>query len=209
MEHTLEERVIAFAGIVQACKLVQQIARTGRADPQAYQASINSLLITEATRTEDVYGGAGGVATGLRELIAKFSGAQQHDMEITQYLLSLLHLERKLVKQPHYMQRISEGIDQARIQSTHFEPLHRNVIANLAGLYKDTVSQIPPKIMVSGEHGHLQAADNADKVRALLLAAIRSAILWRQCGGTRWQVLLQRKKMIAIANQLLNRIHAA
>ncbi|MDX1397057.1 MAG: DUF489 family protein [Oceanospirillum sp.] len=37
---------------------------------------------------------------------------------------------------------------------------------------------------------------NAEKVRALLFAGIRSAILWHQLGGRRWKLLLGRKKIL-------------
>jgi high frequency lysogenization protein len=39
-------------------------------------------------------------------------------------------------------------------------------------------------------------------IRASLLAGIRAAILWRQTGGKRWQLLLNRKKIAQLANQL-------
>ncbi len=44
---------------------------------------------------------------------------------------------------------------------------------------------------------HLQQTDNAAKIRALLLAGIRSARLWRQLGGHRWQLIFSRRKLLA------------
>jgi len=78
------------------------------------------------------------------------------------------------------------------------------VIANLAGIYADTVSQIPPKIMVSGDSSVLSNPDNADKIRAILLAGIRSAVLWAQLGGNRWQILFNRRTFIEQARRLLS-----
>ncbi|MEK7758734.1 MAG: DUF489 family protein, partial [Pseudomonadota bacterium] len=43
----------------------------------------------------------------------------------------------------------------------------------------------------------------ADKVRAALLAGIRSAVLWRQLGGRRWQLLFSRGKLARTAAELL------
>jgi high frequency lysogenization protein len=41
------------------------------------------------------------------------------------------------------------------------------------------------------------------EIRALLLAAVRSALLWRQLGGSQWQFLLARRAMVeAIGRQL-------
>src|SRR3569623_1691456 len=50
---------------------------------------------------------------------------------------------------------------------------------------------------------HLSHPDVANKVRTLLLAAIRSAVLWRQCGGNRWQLIFGRRKIIDTARALL------
>lgn len=42
----------------------------------------------------------------------------------------------------------------------------------------------------------LQQPNNAAKIRALLLAGIRSARLWRQLGGHRWQLVFSRSKLL-------------
>ncbi|MNJ04984.1 High frequency lysogenization protein HflD [compost metagenome] len=42
----------------------------------------------------------------------------------------------------------------------------------------------------------LQQASNASKIRALLLAGIRAARLWRQLGGHRWQLVFSRRKLL-------------
>jgi high frequency lysogenization protein len=60
--------------------------------------------------------------------------------------------------------------------------------------------------MISGEQPYLDNEHNASKVRALLLAGIRSAVLWRQCGGSRWQILLGRKKYVIACDRLLAEI---
>jgi high frequency lysogenization protein len=59
------------------------------------------------------------------------------------------------------------------------------------------------RIQVSGSPQILQRDENAEKVRALLLAGIRSAVLWRQSGGRRWQLIFNRRKVIHHARDLL------
>ena len=110
------------------------------------------------------------------------------------YVISLLHLERKLSRQHQMLDKIATGIEKAQAQSVHFSTTHSNVIANLAGLYQETVSTLTPRIIVSGAQGHLTVTENAEQVRALLLAGIRAAILWRQCGGKRRKLLFSRKE---------------
>ena len=81
---------------------------------------------------------------------------------------------------------------------------HANVIANLAGIYSDTISQIPPKIMITGDAGYLSNTVNADKIRAILLGGVRSAVLWAQVGGARWQILFKRRLYQEEARRLLD-----
>ena len=58
--------------------------------------------------------------------------------------------------------------------------------------------------MGSGEHNYLANPANADRIRALLLAGMRSAVLWRQLGGSRWQILFKRKHIITEARRILD-----
>lgn len=204
-QHKIEERVIALAAIFQAAVLVQQVARQGKIDnPDTYDRMIESILITDGETAADIYQGVSNVTLGLQTINQQATSKKPLDMEITRYILNLLHLERKLSKQPFLLQKLSDGIDSAIAQTEHFSPTHENVIARLGGLYSETISTIPPKIMVEGEHGHLNNPSNANKVRALLLAGMRAAILWRQCGGNRLQLLFQRKKLIATTQRLLS-----
>lgn len=41
------------------------------------------------------------------------------------------------------------------------------------------------------------------EIRALLLAAVRSAVLWRQLGGSYWDFLFSRKAMIEAVDRQL------
>ncbi len=44
------------------------------------------------------------------------------------------------------------------------------------------------------------------KIRALLLAGIRSSVLWRQMGGSRLQFIFSRQKIKKTAEKLLLRL---
>jgi high frequency lysogenization protein len=200
MSYSVNDRILALAGIYQACVLVGKIAHHGLADTAAQEICIRSLFITTPKESADVYGGndmiAGNLRLGLDTLTEQFGETGKRDIELTRYVISILALERKLMKKPVMLQALSQGIDRASSQAEHFSPCHENVVANLADLYIQTISTLSPRIIVRGEHGHLSNPLNASRVRALLLAAIRSAILWRQCGGRRWQLLLQRHSII-------------
>ena len=60
--------------------------------------------------------------------------------------------------------------------------------------------------MVNGEQTYLGRTDIVNKIRALLLAGLRSAMLWKQCGGTRWKFLFFRKKLQLEIENLLKQL---
>ncbi len=197
------DRVLALAGIFQACSLVKQVAYRGLADNAPYTASIESILAVDAENVEAVYGDLAGLAHGLTALQREISRrAQARDAEVIRYAVNLLHLERKLVKRPKLMASLRQGIETASSQAKHFHSTHPNVIANLADLYVRTVSTLSPRIMVKGEPSVLGNPENAARVRALLLAGIRSTVLWRQRGGNRLNLLLHRRRILETAKRL-------
>lgn len=206
MQHTFREQVIAFAGMWQAAALVQQVARRGSIDPDEFETCIRSLFVTDPRTVEEVYGNdLKKLQHGLTVILDQFGEAQQQrDMELTKYVIAMLHLERKLARNSDMLYRIGKGVNVAQAQAEHFSATHENVISNLADLYSDTISTLQPRIMVAGEQGHLAHPGNAAKVRALLLAGIRSAVLWHQCGGSRLRLLFQRKALVQEAKALLS-----
>jgi len=98
---------------------------------------------------------------------------------------------------------MSEGIERAKVQSEHFGMDHSNIYASLGGLYSETVSLLNPRIMISGEPEYLNNPENANRIRTLLLSAIRCAVLWQQLGGSRWQLLFKRKQIFRTVKKLL------
>ena len=204
MSKNVTDRTIALAGLMQAARQVQRVAREGRPDHVVAETCINSLFITNPERAEDVFGGIANLREGLQLIQLHLgSSSQLRDLELMRYVVGLVHLERKLAKQPRMLQAIDEGLQRARNQAEHFGVTHANVIANLADTYVNTISTMTPRIMISGEHGYLEQADNANLVRALLLAGIRATVLWSQCGGSRWKLILGRGALTSEANRLL------
>ena len=101
------------------------------------------------------------------------------------------------------IQQIAQGIEGARAKLVHFPKLHPNLLAHLADIYSQTVSQLQPRIMVKGEPNYLQNPDNQNRIRSLLLAGIRAAWLWRQVGGSRWRIVFGRNKLLEAAHHYL------
>ena len=211
MTYTITDRTVALAGMFQATHLVEQIANSGNTDEQALVTCVQSLFHIDVEHAVDAYGGADKLAVGFNTLIGQLGGrsinekdGQKRNLSLSKYAAGIMVLERRLTKNPDMLKTISMGIERAQSQTEHFSLIHDNVIASLAHIYSQTISNIKPRIMVHGEHVHISNPNLANKIRAVLLSAIRSAVLWRQCGGTRWQLLLQRGAIIEEAKRLLS-----
>ncbi len=203
------DRVLALAGLFQAACLVQQLASKGSTDPKALFTSLNSVLVTKADDVDTVYSGIQGLSIGLNLVNDKCSGnSGPVDMELARYVISLIQLQIKLTKQNAMVEAISQGIDSINSQLDFFKSddefsLHPTIISKLAELYKQTISTLMPRIKVTGDQAHLTNPVVAEKIRAILLAGIRAAFLWRQLGGRRWHLLFRRKLIADQATRLL------
>ncbi len=203
---TLTNQTIALAGIAQACSLVQQLATAGACQNGALEASIGSLLKIDSDSVADVYGGLAGIRHGLEQLQTQLGSRALANPEQARYAAQLVYLQKRLAGKPDMLDSIRAGVGRAQAQAEHFGVLHENVLANLADVYHSTISTLQPRIMVQGDPQHLGNQGTVNKIRAVLLAGIRSAHLWRQCGGSRWKLLLARQKIRHEAQFLLTQI---
>ncbi|NLW04867.1 MAG: high frequency lysogenization protein HflD [Pseudomonadaceae bacterium] len=192
-----QRQTLALAGVFQVAQLVSDLATRGLVDQHTFASSIGSILITDPETTADIYGGdffnlrTG--ATTLRKVLLKDSSIAP---QVLHYAMGILVLNTKLAKNQPMLTAIGQRLDTVKSQAMHFNPTHENVLAALAGLYQDTLSTLSYRIQVKGNPTILQQTGNADKVRSLLLAGIRSAMLWSQSGGKRWKLLFSRKKIL-------------
>lgn len=198
----MKDRVLALAGLLQATKLVRQIATTGEADNKTLEAIIESVFRIDADNAEAVYGGAENVWPGLRTLLDQIDGYRR-DPTVTRMAATLLHLERRFSGNPRMLQAVGKGIEEIARQRDHWGPTHPTVLGRLGELYAGTVSQLRPRVLVQGNPTYLGETTVVAEIRAVLLSALRSAVLWRQMGGSYWDIFLRRRQMAEAARTLL------
>ena len=151
------------------------------------------MLDLNPTNTLAVYGGdVQNLRLGLETLRELLQGQHKHQ-DAMRYCLGALHLQKSLASDKTMLKMLGNRLEQAAQQAQHFSSTHENVIGNLGDLYSSSISTFRFRIQVMGEQTYLSQPRIAHQIRALLLAAIRSTTLWRQLGGNRWQLLLQRK----------------
>lgn len=206
--NNLEKQTLTMAAICQAAALVQKVARTGSIESSELTIMLNSVMVTSPESILDVYGNdVANLNLGLKSLIEQLGNqTKDKDPELTRYVVSLLGLERRLANKKNQLSLLGERIEQSQRQLAHFDITSDTLIASLASIYSDLLSPIGTPIQVAGEPNLLKQQSNQHKIRALLLAGIRSSVLWRQVGGKRRNILFGRTKMVACATQLLKDI---
>ena len=190
------DRVLALAGMLQALAQVRRVAGTGEANERALATCIESLFRFDAPTTADVYGGLENVRPGLL-LLREYLGGKLEDEMVPRLGMSVLQLERRFVRDDEMIARVRRGLEAAAAVAERDGSTHPEVLLALGNLYAQTLSLVRPRVMVQGNPHYLGQPGVVAEVRALLLAAVRSAVLWRQRGGTLWDFALQRRAMAA------------
>ena len=205
MSSPIPQRVLALAGLVQALAQVRRIAETGQSDAAAVQSMLDSVFRIDAESPEAVYGRAANLAPGLRLLRDYFSKQQARDDGLPRLAFSVLQLERRFNSESNTVSAVAGGIVQIAPQARASGSSHPEVLSALGALYADTISHLRPRVMVQGNPHYLAQPAVVAEIRAILLSAVRSAVLWRQLGGSYWDFLLARKAMLEAAEEWLAR----
>lgn len=201
MAHSKAERAVAFAGVLQAAHLVSLVSQRQPYSQSAFDASIDSILVTSPENTLAVFADKlGNVQTGLKQL----SELNKKDEMLMRYTISLLAVEKQLSKRPDILATIGRRLQHMQHQIHDDDATSR--LQRLSGVYQDTVSTLPFRIQVIGDRDYLTQAHISDKIRSLLFAGVRSAMLWRQVGGNKWQLIFGRGALEKQAKYLIQQI---
>lgn len=201
-----EQQAIALGAIFEAAQQVDKLARTGQYSEGPVNCLIQSIFERSPDNVMEIYGGSlYPIRHGIQALQAMLErDTASLQRQALRYVMNLLALERQLAKRDDMLQVLGQRLDQVGNQVEHFGLLHDNVMAGLGGTYQDTLSTLKMRIQVQGDMRYLQQPSTANQIRALLLAGIRSARLWRQLDGHRWQLLISRGKLLEATRSILN-----
>ncbi|WP_372591994.1 lysogenization protein HflD [Guyparkeria sp.] len=208
MASTIDDQLIAMAGMTQALQLIQTFAYEGRvADQQAMDASIGSLFAFDAPDTPSIYGGLPGVRFGMRRLTELLAGnsREPRDLELTRYVVTLFAVTKAFRRDEEMAARLFGRLEELKpaFDQHGADP---GMLSDLNNLYRQTLSHLPQKFVINGEKHHLEDMQISSSVRALLLAGVRATILFDQVGGRRWRLLFMRKRYVESARLLLQRM---
>lgn len=202
----LQDQTLALASMFQSATLINQLAHGERINQAAFDCSLDSLFTLHAKSIDEIFGAGDGLIQGLKAMVAYMSGQNRSpERLIAYYVLSMIKLEQRLLKNPKLVDRVQHGLEDIEKQTSQYDMSQMAQVHKIDGLYQETISQIKPRIIVQGDQSQLSHSDNTSRIRTLLFAGIRAAVLWHQRGGSRWKLIFSRKKYIQQAEQLLQR----
>jgi high frequency lysogenization protein len=197
-----EYRNIALSAVAQCSVLVHELATEGSASRHTMRACLRPVYQMNPDSVAQVYPSVEVFSQGISTLQRSFDSAGlKENAEVVRYMLGMLVLQQRLSGEKAMQAAIGERLTALLPDEPGAEPmpadmplqaLHADCSA-LARLYQDTISKLSFRIHVAGNPEHLRDHIVADQIRALLLAGIRSAMLWHQLGGRRWHLFFYKK----------------
>jgi high frequency lysogenization protein len=206
--HSASDRAAALAGVAQFAGYAHDLAADGNNERARLAAACGVLQQTNPDSTLDVFGGPAGLLDGIVFMRAQLEGGETvaRHAHVSRYMGQIMRIAGRLHKKPEYLERIRSAI--ALTQGRPAE----EACETFDSVYRDTISHIPPRIMVQGHGSYLENPHFAQQIRTHLLASVRCAILWRQVGGGFVQLLLLRGRLgtelMQLEREARNHAHA-
>lgn len=190
--HVLRDQALALAGVAQFALYAHELAADGRDLPARTEAAHQAIFCTDPNDVMDVFGTLSNVGDGIAYLRGQLAGHKpdQKGALLARYIGQILRLSGVLLNNSDALKRIRGAIDRARLADDSEIP------AIFDQAYRDCISPLKPRIMLHGHESYLGNEVIQAKARTQLLAALRCAILWRQCGGGFINLFFRRKALL-------------
>lgn len=180
-----EGEIRAFVGLLQALGLVHTVALHGDGPAEPMRESLASIFVLDPRSPEEVFPGP--LNFGCRKALELLEQPRLHPVEL-RMLTAVLRVERAFRRHPTMPAQVRERLRELAALAQDCGPDDPRVIEALALLYQRTISRLPVRVLVSGDRRELARPSCVATIRALLFAALRAAVLWRQLGGSRWRL---------------------
>jgi len=200
----MKERTLALAGVFQATELVRQAAQHGTWSGYAASSCLHSLFQLEAESTTDIYGDVQKMRLGVETMLAVLQG-DNHYADSLRYAVGLLQIEKKFRRSGKLQEEVGQRLQDISGEGMELEQHEREDLQahDISELYSNTISKLSPRIVVNGRPQYLKKDRTVEWVRTLLMAGLRSATLWSQLGGGRFELMFGRKNIMREAESLL------
>tara|TARA_Y100000768_G_scaffold367587_1_gene330807 strand:- start:2536 stop:3144 length:609 start_codon:yes stop_codon:yes gene_type:complete len=194
----LKNETISLGAIYQASHEIKKIAWQGEINNIIIEPLIHSVYQTTSNNVEEIYINTKRLNAGLDFLRQQLVGdAFSKDAEVKRYFEAIGVLVKNMKNNADIVDNLRNELSKSKLIINQ-ENLSDHA-AFLSELYLETISKINPRIIVNGDNKYLKENKNASMIRALLLSAIRSYILWEQSGGSKFRIFVFRKKIASLA----------
>ncbi len=220
-----QNRALALAAVFQAAQLTHMTALNGRQSigesgnfyfEQLLKASLNVRPSGNcSTQTLDFFNQLADISLGLKTLESSINQPfsttpksplpKRSNIKLPMsYAMALLSLEKKVYSQPEFVKIIEASQQKILKQLSFFDNnyTHPSILANLAQAYVDTAGQINPRIMVRGHAEAFKYPAHTNLIRASLFTGLQMAHLWRQLGGSSWNMMFSKRKLLQDIREL-------
>ncbi len=214
-----EQQQVAFAAMVQSAMLVRDLAHDGQVPQEQLAACINPLIQLNPQSFDEVYTELSALTRGFQTIKDMFGSDRVQSLgEVIRYTHGIMLLRTRLMEDDEmqdtlrrriqYLDPLPTGFDDDEEAKSAQMAHQERILQQLANLYQDTISTLSFRIQVQGKIENLKDETIANSIRALLLAGIRSAVLWYQLGGRRWRLVVYRKRISATAAEIRRKLIA-
>lgn len=197
-KHT-PDQALALTGLFQAAAMCHQLAAGLKLDDHEFATTIESLFVLAPKKCTDCYPGLH-LGTGLkyfREFLEKKRSREL--LHTYRYVLGLIRVKRLLEDEYGLDEMLDNRLAVASEKMRFFnDPENELLLKFLAEVYQDTFGQLEFRIQVAGKTRSLQEEDRVNKIRAILLAGVRSVVLWEQVGGNLFKLFFFRQRYLDV-----------
>ena len=172
---------------------MRQAASHGTWSGYAASSCLHSLFQLEAESLRKFTAG-GNMRLGVETMLAVLQGDSRY-ADSLRYAVGLLQIEKKFRRQAR-SRNVGRRLQEISAEGQDLEQHEREDLQahEISELYSETISKLTPRIVVNGKPQYLKNERTVDWVRTLLMAGLRSATLWNQLGGGRFELMFGRKK---------------
>ena len=192
---TIDKQLYSLAALYQSCNAISRIAWEGQYDEKEFLPLIKSILDVDSDDPLTIYQQPISLKSGFEFLKKQVvDDIFTRSSETRRYISSIKDLIKRINTSNIIDEQFRKRID--RINENEYEKNTDNIVLEIGQLYKDTFSQLEPRIVISGDNQYLKQDLNAARIRTALMAAIRSVYLWKSCNGSDLKFFLFKKKYI-------------
>lgn len=186
-------QALSLCALLDCLTAVRELATQGRTDLARRSPLLDAILDFDGAEPATLYGPAFDFAPGARAGAAMFSRTFTQSDELLRLAAEIIALSSRLRQSASAGAKLQTALQTAIRQRDAFGISHDYTVQSFAQAYVDGVAPLGARIMVSGDPTWLKQERVAAQIRALLLAAMRAAILWRHLGGSLWSLWLRRR----------------